>query len=583
MPLILPAPLDFPTKHLPLTEDFQYVGQDERSYKDRLELSHRRAKAIVKAHNPQINDILFCSEKFWNAHIDPINTFDGAAVGLWTLQVNLAGGTLAAFIPSRPDLARLWKKVSNFEVSIHFLLTELGHGLDARSLETTAKHIPGKGFDLHTPNENAAKFMPASLPAGNMPRVAIVMAKLEINGKNHGIRPFLVPFNDGNVMCTGITSRPLPTPLGNKPMGYCITSFDHVQLPLSALLGELEPTINPRIHFLSEIWRIGIGSVCLTSAVIPSLKVAAYITAQYSRRRMISDPRGGMVPIISFRTQQAPILYALVQAIVLEAFFKDIRQYFTDRSLDNITQRNAFSTIFKAIAIAHWRKTSMNLADRCGAQGLFQHNEIVALQMDVRGVTIAEGDILVLSIRLASELTLNRYQVNPPKDPNSLLARHEGGLLEDMMKKLAQLKGRHRSEEFNKRLLGRSVPLVEAIGHRMAYEAAKAAGVDPLVLRLYEVEALLQDMSWYSERGLATKETTLEAEEECLTALYENLDQLLEHTGVKPYVFAPIVSEEAWKKFMGTLPVLQGNASVNILDPVVEASDKKSVVPRSKL
>jgi len=180
---------------------------------------------------------------------------------------------------------------------------------------------------------------------------------------------------------TKIWTRPLPTPLGNKPMGYCITTFNHVQLPVTSLLGELNPTLNPRIHFLSEIWRIGVGSVCLTSVVIPSLKVAAYITAEYSKRRTISGPSGTMVPIISFRTQQAPIIHALSQAIVLEAFFKDIRHSFTNRSLENITQRNALSTIFKAVAIAHWRQTSMNLADRCGAQGLFQHNEIIALQV----------------------------------------------------------------------------------------------------------------------------------------------------------------------------------------------------------
>jgi len=169
---------------------------------------------------------------------------------------------------------------------------------------------------------------------------------------------------------------------------------------------------------------------------------------------------------------------------------------------------------------------------------------------------------------LASELTLNRYKVTSPKNPESLLAQHENGLLSDMMKILAELKGKHRSDAFNKRLLGRSVALVEAIGHRMAYEAAQRAGVDPHVLRLYEADAMLRDMSWYSERGLSTKEKTLNVEEEMLTLLYENLDQLLEHTGVKPYVFAPIATENSWKRFVATLPVLQGNAYVNIQDPV---------------
>lgn len=42
---------------------------------------------------------------------------------------------------------------------LHFLLTELGHGLDARNIETVAELIPGVGFDLHTPHDNAAKYV----------------------------------------------------------------------------------------------------------------------------------------------------------------------------------------------------------------------------------------------------------------------------------------------------------------------------------------------------------------------------------------------------------------------------------------
>lgn len=47
--LRLPPPNQFPTGHLPLTHDFQYVGE-EMPYKDRIALGHRRAKAIAKAH-----------------------------------------------------------------------------------------------------------------------------------------------------------------------------------------------------------------------------------------------------------------------------------------------------------------------------------------------------------------------------------------------------------------------------------------------------------------------------------------------------------------------------------------------------
>ena len=40
-----------------------------------------------------------------------------------------------------------------------------------------------------------------------MPRVAIVIARLVVNGENRGVRPFVVALGDGQQMCKGITSK----------------------------------------------------------------------------------------------------------------------------------------------------------------------------------------------------------------------------------------------------------------------------------------------------------------------------------------------------------------------------------------
>lgn len=101
----------------------------------------------------------------------------------------------------------------------------------------------------------------------------------------------------------------------------------------------------------------------------------------------------------------------------------------------------------------------------------------------------------------------------------------------------------------------------------MSYEAAILAGVDPLILRLYEVGAILRDMTWYSENGLVSKENALNIEEESLSSLFLNLDQLLDHSGVKSYAFAAITSEDSWEKFVSTLPVYRGDAYIDPLNP----------------
>jgi acyl-CoA oxidase len=47
--------------------------------------------------------------------------------------------------------------------------------------------------------------MPPTIPAG-IPTVAVVFARLKIDGQDRGIRPFLVSINDGRQMCTGVTA-----------------------------------------------------------------------------------------------------------------------------------------------------------------------------------------------------------------------------------------------------------------------------------------------------------------------------------------------------------------------------------------
>ena len=54
------------------------------------------------------------------------------------------------------------------------------------------------------------RWMPPTGPKGNMPRVAIVIARLVVNGENRGVRPFVVALGDGKQMCKGVSSKYVP-------------------------------------------------------------------------------------------------------------------------------------------------------------------------------------------------------------------------------------------------------------------------------------------------------------------------------------------------------------------------------------
>ena len=191
----------------------------------------------------------------------------------------------------------------------------------------------------------------------------------------------------------------------------------------------------------------------------------------------------------------------------------------------------------------------------------------------MRGIAIAEGDLLGLSIRLflplflvdifssfvctvglTSELLLGRYALEPPRYPYSLLAQHENGLFSELRAAIAVMPS-HRSAAYDREILPQSLPFIQAIGHRISYDAARAAQVDGPLLDLFEAATVLQDEAWYVERLGMTRAELREREANALEAVFPRLGEYLARMDVAPYVNAPIVSDEKWKEFIGTLPM----------------------------
>lgn len=165
---------------------------------------------------------------------------------------------------------------------------------------------------------------------------------------------------------------------------------------------------------------------------------------------------------------------------------------------------------------------------------------------------------------LASELLIGRYQLPSPKNPNSPVARHEAALLTEAKHHLNQFGGMHRSEDFNRNILPLSLPLIQAIGHRMALEAAKEANIDSKLLALYESGVALEDSAWYTEQGGMSRRAQREMEAQAADALLPDLEKLVYETGAAPYSNAPMASERLWNTFVSELEVFSGEASFDI-------------------
>jgi acyl-CoA oxidase len=213
--------------------------------------------------------------------------------------------------------------------------------------------------------------------------------------------------------------RILPRRAGSKPVDHAITYFNRVDLPRTALLGDLSKPKSLRQNFDSVIWRVGVGSLALSTASVPTMKASLFVAGRYSIRRKVLGVDGKPMSIITFRTQQLPLLYTLAQTFVLEAYAKDAAEHFVTPGL-HPGVRHGIATTLKAVMVQHLQSSLYMLAERCGAQGLYEHNQIIAtqvrdsvddffvlkanpfysfLQLEMRGNAIAEGDVLALCIR----------------------------------------------------------------------------------------------------------------------------------------------------------------------------------------
>lgn len=167
-----------------------------------------------------------------------------------------------------------------------------------------------------------------------------------------------------------------------------------------------------RDNFLSVIGRVAVGTLALSTVVVPALKRCVYVAGKYSFRRQVHGNDNIPVQIISFRTQQRPILHALAQIAVFEAYVQDSIERFVHRSTTPAV-RHGIATSMKAVFNQASQSSLFSLAERCGAQGLFEYNHIIEQQLELRGITIAEGDVLALCISMVDSIFHDQLVYTP--------------------------------------------------------------------------------------------------------------------------------------------------------------------------
>lgn len=150
-----------------------------------------------------------------------------------------------------------------------------------------------------------------------------------------------------------------------------------------------------------------------------------------------------------------------------------------------------------------------------------------------------------------------KHPLPPSDNPEALLAQHERGLLGDLQKYLSKdSKGRsnHRSDAFAQHVTPRARDLVQAIGHRFAYDFA-IRSVRQELIDVWESDCILEDAAWYVEHaGLSNQEL----QEKCILAIERarpHMQSIIDEFDMgKHHGSTPLLSRVSWDEFVRELP-----------------------------
>ncbi|MET8538527.1 acyl-CoA dehydrogenase [Streptomyces sp. NPDC005065] len=421
---------DFDSVHRPIREavsDPLFDRHEGLTTVEQGRLAYKRV-ALVHEHVGNAEEIVADPRRLF-AVSDWPSLMDTTTLPLLSVHYNLCLTTILHHGQNRDDLSEYIDELSSMRSVGSFMVTELGWGNNVANLQTQAvyEHETDQ-FILNTPNPQAQKFMPYT-GIQDVPKLAVVMARLIVKDADCGVFPFLVRISDEKGLRPGVLASPLPEKPG-LALDNGVTWFDHVRLDRHAFLGGTMSSITPQGEFVSTIRsrrrrffasleRVHAGRLCLSSALVSAGRASAYIAVRYSLRRHTFAPAQQDVPLLAYRSQQTALFRALADVYAMTFLVNHVKRQFVCSSDNDDTHQ----LIDIAKAVSSWTMTDVFTVcrERIGAQGMFAANRIADYVSMAQGVVTAEGDNLPLLAKVGNQLLAHaKPAVTPPPHQLSL-------------------------------------------------------------------------------------------------------------------------------------------------------------------
>ena len=294
--------------------------------------------------------------------------------------------------------------------------TELGHGSDVQSLETTCTYDPDtEEFILHSPTISSTKWWPGEL--GISANYAVTHAQLYIKGKHYGVQTFLVQIRDSetHMPCKGITVGDIGSKLGyaTKDNGYL--RFNQVRIPRENMMmryvkvdkdGNFSRQGNERIGYATMMW----VRLKLIEGAYYNVSLAATIATRYSAfRKQFKDENGKERVILDYQLQMNKLLPVLAATYAMNAGHKKIIRLYYEM-MRRIKEREDFSTMNELHSILSgckslYTKESLDGIEvsrqACGGHGYSDYSGIPMVFGSYAPNVTLEGDNTIMMLQTA--------------------------------------------------------------------------------------------------------------------------------------------------------------------------------------
>lgn len=330
-----------------------------------------------------------------------------------------------------------------------FAMTETGHGSNVAELETTATYRPDADqFEIDTPNPRARKDYIGNAAIDGT--IAVVFARLLIDGSDHGIHAFLVPIRsqEGSPV-PGVTIGDDGAKAGLNGVDNGWITFDRVRIPRANLLDRFatvdesgtysSPITSPARRFFTTLGTLVGGRVSVAAAAVSAAETALVIAVRYAhRRRQFSAGAGPETRLIEYRSHQVRLMPRLAGTYAYHFAAAALREEWVELESapgDTGHDRRAFegrAAGVKAFATWHALDTVSECRQACGGQGYMAANRLGPIASDVDVFTTFEGDNTVLAQLLAKALLTDYRSSFDDLTPGRLvrhLAERVGGFL----------------------------------------------------------------------------------------------------------------------------------------------------------